>query len=157
MNRDFDETTYKCVVVVSYSTCSSPQLDQVQESSRPEKTNDSWIKVAVPLKDGFLDFGIGSEMATCKELLQRSEEMKITWYEILAVGRVLQCLCGGRDRQFRTPVFVKKSCFHTCFRDNTRSFLNCPRRPCLPKGCKAHVTCRREENIHVLQTYTNWR
>ncbi|GBN00653.1 hypothetical protein AVEN_187369-1 [Araneus ventricosus] len=26
------------VLVVSYSTCSSPQLDQVQESARPQKT-----------------------------------------------------------------------------------------------------------------------
>ncbi|GBN67668.1 hypothetical protein AVEN_206616-1 [Araneus ventricosus] len=27
------------VVVVSYSTCCSPQLDQVQESARPQKIN----------------------------------------------------------------------------------------------------------------------
>ncbi|GBM72030.1 hypothetical protein AVEN_89787-1 [Araneus ventricosus] len=37
------------------------------------------VQVAEPLNDGFLDFGIGSEMATCKLLLQQSEEMKITW------------------------------------------------------------------------------
>ncbi|GBN72379.1 hypothetical protein AVEN_149271-1 [Araneus ventricosus] len=48
------------------------------------------VQVAEPLNDGFLHFGIGSEMATFQVLLQRSEEMKITWYEIRAVGRVFR-------------------------------------------------------------------
>ncbi|GBM11760.1 hypothetical protein AVEN_22901-1 [Araneus ventricosus] len=61
-------------------------------------------QVMEPLNDGFLDFGIGSEMATCQALLQQSEEMEITWWEIPAVGRVFQCLCGGRVRQFCTLV-----------------------------------------------------
>ncbi|GBO04224.1 hypothetical protein AVEN_216033-1 [Araneus ventricosus] len=34
------------------------------------------IQVAEPLNDGFLNFGIGSEMATFQVLLQLSEEMK---------------------------------------------------------------------------------
>ncbi|GBL90594.1 hypothetical protein AVEN_179494-1 [Araneus ventricosus] len=66
------------------------------------------VQVAEPLKDGFLNSGIGSEMATCQELLQ-SEEMKITWCEIRDVGRVFNFLCGGRGRQFSTPVFVKEN------------------------------------------------
>ncbi|GBO44631.1 hypothetical protein AVEN_105683-1 [Araneus ventricosus] len=64
------------------------------------------VQVAKPLNDGFLNFGIASDMATCQVLLQRSEEMKITWCEIWALGRVFQCICGGRARQFGTPVFV---------------------------------------------------
>ncbi|GBM49987.1 hypothetical protein AVEN_210096-1 [Araneus ventricosus] len=40
------------------------------------------VQVAEPLNDDFLNFGIGSEMAACLMLLQRSEEMKITWCEI---------------------------------------------------------------------------
>ncbi|GBM69220.1 hypothetical protein AVEN_210441-1 [Araneus ventricosus] len=67
------------------------------------------VQVAEPLNDGFLNFGIGSEVATCRVLFQRSEDMKITWCEIRAVGRVFQCLCGGRGRQFCTPVFVKEN------------------------------------------------
>ncbi|GBL98580.1 hypothetical protein AVEN_274104-1 [Araneus ventricosus] len=41
------------------------------------------IQIAWSLKDGFLN-----KTATCQVLLQRSEEMKITWCEIRAVGRV---------------------------------------------------------------------
>ncbi|GBN90570.1 hypothetical protein AVEN_167142-1, partial [Araneus ventricosus] len=33
-----DRTANFFVVVVSYSTCSSPQLDKVQESARPQRT-----------------------------------------------------------------------------------------------------------------------
>ncbi|GBM17587.1 hypothetical protein AVEN_80888-1 [Araneus ventricosus] len=56
------------------------------------------VQVAEPLNDSFLNFGIGSEMATCQVLLQRSEEMKITWCEIRNLGTVFKCLCGGRAR-----------------------------------------------------------
>ncbi|GBM09584.1 hypothetical protein AVEN_29435-1 [Araneus ventricosus] len=45
------------------------------------------VQVAEPLIDGFLNFGIGSEMATCRVLLQWSEDTKITWCEIRTVGR----------------------------------------------------------------------
>ncbi|GBN24045.1 hypothetical protein AVEN_265365-1 [Araneus ventricosus] len=38
-------------------------------------------QVSDSLNDDFLDFFIGSEMATCQVLLQQSEEMKITWCE----------------------------------------------------------------------------
>ncbi|GBM05188.1 hypothetical protein AVEN_197741-1 [Araneus ventricosus] len=48
------------------------------------------VQVAVPSNDGFLNFGIGSEMATCQVFLQRSEEMKITWCEIRAIRIVFQ-------------------------------------------------------------------
>ncbi|GBL83473.1 hypothetical protein AVEN_196332-1 [Araneus ventricosus] len=44
------------------------------------------VQVAESLNDGFLNFGIGFEMATCEVFLQWSEEMKITWCEIRAVG-----------------------------------------------------------------------
>ncbi|GBN04449.1 hypothetical protein AVEN_46916-1 [Araneus ventricosus] len=37
------------------------------------------VQVAETLNDGFLNFSIGSEMTTCQVLLQRFEEMKITW------------------------------------------------------------------------------
>ncbi|GBN33026.1 hypothetical protein AVEN_264403-1 [Araneus ventricosus] len=48
------------------------------------------VRVSEPLNDGFLNFAIGSEMATCRVLLQRPEEMNIIWFEIRAVGRVFQ-------------------------------------------------------------------
>ncbi|GBL83829.1 hypothetical protein AVEN_132706-1 [Araneus ventricosus] len=48
------------------------------------------VQVAEPLNDGFLNFGIGPKIVTCQVLLQRSEEMKNTWYEIRTVGRVFQ-------------------------------------------------------------------
>ncbi|GBL80981.1 hypothetical protein AVEN_83074-1 [Araneus ventricosus] len=54
------------------------------------------VQVTELLNDGFLDFGIGSEMATCRVLIQQSEELKISCCETPAVGRVFQCLCGGR-------------------------------------------------------------
>ncbi|GBM00950.1 hypothetical protein AVEN_151402-1 [Araneus ventricosus] len=65
------------------------------------------VEVAEPLNDGFLNFSIGSEMATFQVLLQGSKEMKITWCEIRVVGRVFPCLCGGRGRQLCTPVSLK--------------------------------------------------
>ncbi|GBN33566.1 hypothetical protein AVEN_218046-1 [Araneus ventricosus] len=71
--------------------------------------NEIRIQVSEPLNDGFLNFGIGFEMATCQVLLQRSEDMKITWCEIRALGKVFQCLSGGRAGQFCTPVFVKEN------------------------------------------------
>ncbi|GBN14458.1 hypothetical protein AVEN_170066-1 [Araneus ventricosus] len=61
------------------------------------------LQVAEPINEGFLNFGISSV------LLKRSEEMKITRCEIRALGRVFHCLCGGRDRKFCTPVFVKEN------------------------------------------------
>ncbi|GBM07659.1 hypothetical protein AVEN_228160-1 [Araneus ventricosus] len=39
------------------------------------------VQVADPLNEGFLEFGIGSEMVTCQVLLPQFEEMKITWCE----------------------------------------------------------------------------
>ncbi|GBM96383.1 hypothetical protein AVEN_64086-1 [Araneus ventricosus] len=50
------------------------------------------VQVPEPLKEGFLNFVIGSEMAICQVVLQRSEEMKITWCEIRVVGRVFQSI-----------------------------------------------------------------
>ncbi|GBN98560.1 hypothetical protein AVEN_6307-1 [Araneus ventricosus] len=50
------------------------------------------VQAAEPFNDGFLDFAIGSEIATCEVLLQYSEEMEITLCEIQAVGRAFQCL-----------------------------------------------------------------
>ncbi|GBM11853.1 hypothetical protein AVEN_26777-1 [Araneus ventricosus] len=69
------------------------------------------VQVAEPFNDGSLNLGIGSEIATCQVLLQRSEEMKINWCDIRAVGRVFRCLCGGHARQFCTPVFLKENRF----------------------------------------------
>ncbi|GBM52425.1 hypothetical protein AVEN_105027-1 [Araneus ventricosus] len=53
---------------------------------------------AEQLNDGFLNFGICSEMTTCQVLLQQSEEMKITWCHIRAVVDVLgrPDLCSSR-------------------------------------------------------------
>ncbi|GBN15598.1 hypothetical protein AVEN_24261-1 [Araneus ventricosus] len=48
------------------------------------------FQVTEPVNDSFLNFGIGFEMATCQALLQRSKDIKITWPEILAVGRIFQ-------------------------------------------------------------------
>ncbi|GBL84565.1 hypothetical protein AVEN_191039-1 [Araneus ventricosus] len=62
------------------------------------------LQVVDPLSYDLLAFGIGFEMATCWMLLQQSEEMKITWSEIPSIGKVLQCICGGRVRQFCTHV-----------------------------------------------------
>ncbi|GBM51919.1 hypothetical protein AVEN_1503-1 [Araneus ventricosus] len=64
------------------------------------------VKVMKTSKDGLLNLGIGSEIATCQVLLQCSKEMKITWCEIWAVRRLFQCLCGGRAPQFCTRVFA---------------------------------------------------
>ncbi|GBN01099.1 hypothetical protein AVEN_198810-1 [Araneus ventricosus] len=47
------------------------------------------VHVTEPLNDGFLNFVVGSEMATCQLLLQQSEEMKITWCDSRAVVDVL--------------------------------------------------------------------
>ncbi|GBO25829.1 hypothetical protein AVEN_266167-1 [Araneus ventricosus] len=75
------------------------------------------VQIVETLNDGFLNFGVGSEMATYQVLLKWSEDMKITRCEIRAIGRLFQCLCGGRARQFCTPVFVKVNrCFHTYLR-----------------------------------------
>ncbi|GBM77601.1 hypothetical protein AVEN_165628-1 [Araneus ventricosus] len=56
------------------------------------------VQVVEPLNDGFLNFGIGSEMTACQVLLQLSEEMKITWCEIRAIGRLFRrsALCSSR-------------------------------------------------------------
>ncbi|GBL72479.1 hypothetical protein AVEN_115394-1 [Araneus ventricosus] len=45
------------------------------------------VQIAEPLNDGFLNFGIGFEIQV---LYQRSEDMKITWCEIRAVGMLFQ-------------------------------------------------------------------
>ncbi|GBN49179.1 hypothetical protein AVEN_116500-1 [Araneus ventricosus] len=73
------------------------------------------VQVGEPFNVGFLNFGIGSEMAKCQVLLQISEEMKITWCEIRTLGRMFQCLRGGRARQFFTPVFGKENRFPHLF------------------------------------------
>ncbi|GBM42428.1 hypothetical protein AVEN_240184-1 [Araneus ventricosus] len=62
------------------------------------------IQIAGSLKDGFLN-----KTATCQVLLQRSEEMKITWCEIRAVGRVFQSI-----------PFHWKSCFKSRNRGRMR-------------------------------------
>ncbi|GBN64218.1 hypothetical protein AVEN_15602-1 [Araneus ventricosus] len=77
------------------------------------------VKVLETLNYDFLNFGIGSEMATCLVLLLQSEEMKITWGEVWITGRVFQYLCSGLTRQF--CIIERKSCFHTYFRNNTLS------------------------------------
>ncbi|GBM24432.1 hypothetical protein AVEN_76161-1 [Araneus ventricosus] len=52
-------------------------------------------------------------MATCPELLQRSEEMKITCCEIRDELRMFQCVCCGRARLFCTLVFMKENLVST--------------------------------------------
>ncbi|GBL79445.1 hypothetical protein AVEN_92613-1 [Araneus ventricosus] len=61
-------------------------VDQSIETGKEEIR----VQVSEPLNDGFLNFGISSEMVTCQVLLQWSEEMKIIWSEIRAVRRVFQ-------------------------------------------------------------------
>ncbi|GBN36279.1 hypothetical protein AVEN_146978-1 [Araneus ventricosus] len=47
------------------------------------------FQVTEPFNDGFLNFGIGSGMAACQVLLQRSEDMNITQCEVGAVRKVV--------------------------------------------------------------------
>ncbi|GBM11463.1 hypothetical protein AVEN_240613-1 [Araneus ventricosus] len=63
------------------------------------------LQVAEPLNDDFLNFSIGSQMATCQVLLQRSEEMKNH------LVRDLGCRKG-------VPMPLSWTCLtvlHTCF------------------------------------------
>ncbi|GBM52141.1 hypothetical protein AVEN_189329-1 [Araneus ventricosus] len=82
----------------------APLLNQSMETGIKEIK----VQIAEPLNDRFLNFGNGSEKATCQVLLQLSEEMKITRCKIRPLGGVFQCLCGGRARQFCTPVSMKE-------------------------------------------------
>ncbi|GBO43662.1 hypothetical protein AVEN_206663-1 [Araneus ventricosus] len=49
-NPNHGHRKFKIVVVVSYSTCSSPQIDQVQESPRPQKIQN--YRLAIHGKGG---------------------------------------------------------------------------------------------------------
>ncbi|GBL75405.1 hypothetical protein AVEN_194597-1 [Araneus ventricosus] len=77
------------------------------------------VQVAESFYYGFLNFGIGFEMATCQMFLRRSEELKIAWCEIWAVMDVL----GHPDHcSSRTSVLPSSYSLHqkqTCFRDIT--------------------------------------
>ncbi|GBN76852.1 hypothetical protein AVEN_135681-1 [Araneus ventricosus] len=84
------------------------------------------VQVTEPHNEGFLKVGISSEMATCQVLLQRSEEMKITWCEIRGLGRVFQCLYGGHAQQFCAPVFLKENRVSTPVFLTLHSFCSLP-------------------------------
>ncbi|GBN82727.1 hypothetical protein AVEN_228418-1 [Araneus ventricosus] len=108
------------------------------------------VQVAEPLNDGFLNFGIGYEMATC----QRSEEMKITWCEIRAVVDVLgrPNLCSSRTSV--PPSSNSLHQYHTCFRDiaftshkpacqNQLKALNCQEEKCFLFSIKKNYILHR--------------
>ncbi|GBN91442.1 hypothetical protein AVEN_258546-1 [Araneus ventricosus] len=71
-----------------------PSVNQFIETSIKEIR----VQVAETLNDGFRNFDIVPEMATCLVIIQRSEEMKITWCEIRDVVDVLgrTDLCPSR-------------------------------------------------------------
>ncbi|GBN09134.1 hypothetical protein AVEN_4279-1 [Araneus ventricosus] len=60
------------------------------------------VQVAEPFKDGFLNFSVGSEKATCQVLLQLPEEMKSL---------------GARSRLQRGRSNVIVDIQRSCFRD----------------------------------------
>lgn len=89
------------------------------------------IQVSEPGNDGFLNFGIGSEMTSCQTLLQRSEEMKIPSCEIQAVERVflyissetlLQITCNWGRMWSGVVIGDMWSVQHSTFRDQLQSF-----------------------------------
>ncbi|GBL95644.1 hypothetical protein AVEN_24845-1 [Araneus ventricosus] len=84
------------------------------------------VQITELLNYGFRNFGIGSNMASCQVLFQRSEEMKITWCEIRVLGRVFQCLCRGSAQQFCTPVFVKENRVSAPVFETLHSILKLP-------------------------------
>ncbi|GBN62007.1 hypothetical protein AVEN_70052-1 [Araneus ventricosus] len=65
-----------------------PSVNQSIESSMKEIR----VQDAEALNGGVLNNDIDSEMATWQVLLQRFEEVKITWCEIRAAGRVFQSI-----------------------------------------------------------------
>ncbi|GBM91199.1 hypothetical protein AVEN_184535-1 [Araneus ventricosus] len=77
-----------------------PSVNQSIETGIEE----SRVQIEEPLNDGFMNFGIGSEVEPA-----RSDEIKITRFETRDLERVFQCLFGGRYRQFCKPVFVKEN------------------------------------------------
>ncbi|GBO18378.1 hypothetical protein AVEN_210149-1 [Araneus ventricosus] len=85
------------------------------------------VLVAESLYDGFLNFGIGSEVATCQVLFQRSEDMKITYYEFRDVGRMFQNILSAKLFQItsnrgrmRSGVVMQQQ---DTFREQSRSCL----------------------------------
>ncbi|GBO25611.1 hypothetical protein AVEN_17461-1 [Araneus ventricosus] len=84
------------------------------------------VQIAESLNDGFLNFGIDAELATYQVFLQRSEEIKITWYEIRVVGRMFQNIPSETLFQImcnrvrmRSGVVVQQQ---DTFREQSRSF-----------------------------------
>ncbi|GBN89802.1 hypothetical protein AVEN_41699-1 [Araneus ventricosus] len=61
-----------------------PSVNQSIETG----VEETRVKIAEPLRKGFLNFSMSSEMTTCQVLLQRSEEKKIIWCKIRVVGRL---------------------------------------------------------------------
>ncbi|GBL61168.1 hypothetical protein AVEN_211934-1 [Araneus ventricosus] len=79
------------------------------------------VQVTESLNYGFLNFGIGSEMASCQVLLQGSEDMKITCCEIRDVMDVLgrPDLCSSSEFVLPSSNSLKQN--HTYFRELTLS------------------------------------
>ncbi|GBN98105.1 hypothetical protein AVEN_79007-1 [Araneus ventricosus] len=118
-------------------------------------------------------------MGTCQVLLQRSEEMKITWCEIQAVGRMFHCLCGERARQFYISVFAKQNrvstpvsmtlnslcklplvgdefqlgCFHETQKPHYTSHFN--RRPCIRQCHRLLIEI--SERYCTTRSISRWR
>ncbi|GBN43018.1 hypothetical protein AVEN_21261-1 [Araneus ventricosus] len=70
------------------------------------------VQVTDPLNNGFLNFGISSEMPTCQVLLQRSEEMKSLDFQQLEMN--LSWDVFFNRKHLITSHFNRRACIRQC-------------------------------------------